>query len=207
MNREEKSRSHRRDRRPDRGSRGDLRGRLPRHQRSPGGRAAREAARGRRQLPHRQEPPDENRRREGRRGTARSELLEGPTALTFVRGDTALAAKAISTFNREHEVLTYKGGFMDATSLDEDTFKSIARLPGARRAQRPVRRRRRQPADRPGPRPRLDDPGPGIQLGQIADQGLVTGEAPRSPGRGVLSRRRPRRRLPKTRPRRGEARG
>ena len=58
-----------------------------------------------------------------------AELLEGPTALTFVRGDTAQAAKAISTFNKEHDVLTYKGGFMDATSLDEDSFKSIARCP------------------------------------------------------------------------------
>src|SRR5258707_15349638 len=58
-----------------------------------------------------------------------AELLQGPTALTFVRGDTAQAAKAISTFNKEHEVLTYKGGFMDTTSLDEEGFKSIARLP------------------------------------------------------------------------------
>jgi large subunit ribosomal protein L10 len=58
-----------------------------------------------------------------------SEFLEGPTALTFVRGDTAMAAKAISTFNREHEVLTFKGGFMDGLTLDEDKFKSIARLP------------------------------------------------------------------------------
>lgn len=59
-----------------------------------------------------------------------AELLKGPTALTFVQGDTAQAAKAITTFNKEHEVLTYKGGFMDATSLDEDAFKSIAKLPG-----------------------------------------------------------------------------
>jgi large subunit ribosomal protein L10 len=58
-----------------------------------------------------------------------AELLQGPTALTFVRGDTAQAAKAISTFNKEHEVLTYKGGFMNETSLDEGAFKSIARLP------------------------------------------------------------------------------
>jgi large subunit ribosomal protein L10 len=58
------------------------------------------------------------------------ELLQGPTALTFVRGDTAQAAKAITTFNKEHEVLTYKGGFMDTTSLDEAAFKSIAKLPG-----------------------------------------------------------------------------
>ncbi len=56
-------------------------------------------------------------------------LLEGPTALTFIRGDTALAAKAISTFNREHGILTFKGGFMDEFSLDEDRFSSIARLP------------------------------------------------------------------------------
>jgi len=59
-----------------------------------------------------------------------AELLQGPTALAFVRGDTAQAAKAISTFNKEHEVLTYKGGFMGETSLDVDGFKAIARLPG-----------------------------------------------------------------------------
>jgi large subunit ribosomal protein L10 len=58
-----------------------------------------------------------------------AELLEGPTALTFVRGDTAQAAKAISTFGREHGVLVFKGGFMEETSLDEEAFKSIARLP------------------------------------------------------------------------------
>jgi large subunit ribosomal protein L10 len=58
-----------------------------------------------------------------------TELLQGPTALAFVRGDTAMAAKAISGFNKEHDVLTFKGGFMDGTSLDEDQFKSIARLP------------------------------------------------------------------------------
>jgi large subunit ribosomal protein L10 len=57
------------------------------------------------------------------------ELLQGPTALAFVRGDTALAAKAISTFSREHEILAFKGGFMDGTSLDQDQFRSIARLP------------------------------------------------------------------------------
>ncbi len=58
-----------------------------------------------------------------------AEWLQGPTALTFVRGDTAQAAKTISTFNKEHEVLTFKGGFMDGLSLDDEKFKSIARLP------------------------------------------------------------------------------
>jgi len=59
-----------------------------------------------------------------------ADLLKGPTALTFVRGDTAQAAKALSTFNKEHDVLTFKGGFMEGLSLDDDRFKAIARLPG-----------------------------------------------------------------------------
>jgi large subunit ribosomal protein L10 len=58
-----------------------------------------------------------------------SGLLEGPTALAFVRGDTAMAAKTISTFNREHDVLSFKGGFMEGLSLDAERFRSIARLP------------------------------------------------------------------------------
>src|ERR1044072_3266554 len=58
------------------------------------------------------------------------ELLTGPIALTFVRGDTAQAAKAISTFNKEHELLAFKCGFMGERVLDEEKFKSIARLPG-----------------------------------------------------------------------------
>ena len=57
------------------------------------------------------------------------ELLQGPTALAFVRGDTAQAAKAITTFNKVHDVLTFKGGFMDGISLDGERFESIARLP------------------------------------------------------------------------------
>src|ERR1700742_2031888 len=58
-----------------------------------------------------------------------ADLLVGPTALTFVRGDTAAAAKAITTFNKEHDVLTYKGGLMGETVLADAAFKSIARLP------------------------------------------------------------------------------
>lgn len=112
-------------------------------------------------------------------GEARlAELLQGPTALTFVRGDTAQAAKAISTFNKEHEVLTYKGGFMDATSLDEDAFKSIARLPSrdvlngqfAGIVASPLTGLVR------GLGSMIQ--GLALQLGQIAEKGLVTGEAP-----------------------------
>jgi large subunit ribosomal protein L10 len=58
------------------------------------------------------------------------ELLEGPTALTFVNGDPVTAAKAISTFGRENDVLEFKGGFMEGAALDPEKFKTIARLPG-----------------------------------------------------------------------------
>jgi large subunit ribosomal protein L10 len=107
-----------------------------------------------------------------------TELLQGPTALTFVRGDTAQAAKAISTFNKEHEVLTYKGGFMEATTLDDVAFKSIAQLPTrdvlngqfAGVVASPLTGLVR------GLGSMIQ--GLALQLGQIAEKGLVTGESP-----------------------------
>jgi large subunit ribosomal protein L10 len=107
-----------------------------------------------------------------------AELLQGPTALTFVRGDTAQAAKAISTFNKEHEVLTYKGGFMEATSLDELAFKSIAKLPGREVLNGQLAGVVASPLT--GLVRGLGSmiQGLAIQLGQIAEKGLVSGEAP-----------------------------
>jgi hypothetical protein len=61
--------------------------------------------------------------------TGLNDVLEGPTALTFVKGDTAQAAKAITSFNKVHDVLTYKGGLMGETLLDEAQFTAIAKLP------------------------------------------------------------------------------
>jgi large subunit ribosomal protein L10 len=57
-------------------------------------------------------------------------LLEGPTALTFVRGDAALAAKALQTFGRENDLLEFKGGLLGEEPLDPEQIRSIARLPG-----------------------------------------------------------------------------
>jgi large subunit ribosomal protein L10 len=57
------------------------------------------------------------------------ELLEGPTALTYVKGDPVIAAKAVSTFARASNVLSYKGGVMDGSLLEPDRFEAIARLP------------------------------------------------------------------------------
>jgi large subunit ribosomal protein L10 len=106
-----------------------------------------------------------------------AELLSGPTALTFVRGDTAQAAKAITTFNKEHEVLTYRGGFMGATSLDETAFKSIAKLPGREVLNGQLAGVVASPLT--GLVRGLGSmiQGLALQLGQIAEKGLVSGEA------------------------------
>jgi large subunit ribosomal protein L10 len=114
-----------------------------------------------------------------RAGEARlAELLRGPTALAFVRGDTAQAAKAISTFNKEHNVLTFKGGFMDGIDLDEGRFTAIARLPSrdvlngqfAGVVASPLTGLVR------GLGSMIQ--GLAMQLGQIAEKGLISGEAP-----------------------------
>jgi large subunit ribosomal protein L10 len=107
-----------------------------------------------------------------------ADLLVGPTALTFVRGDTAAAAKAITTFNKQHAVLTFKGGLMGEVVLDEAGFTAIAKLPSrevligqfAGIVASPITGIVR------GLNALIQ--GLATQLGQIADKGLVTGEAP-----------------------------
>jgi large subunit ribosomal protein L10 len=56
-------------------------------------------------------------------------LLSGPTALTFVRGDAAMAAKAIADQARATQLLPFKGGLMDGDVLDADQIRAISRLP------------------------------------------------------------------------------
>jgi large subunit ribosomal protein L10 len=56
-------------------------------------------------------------------------LLQGPTALTFVRGDAAVAAKAIADYARLTQLLPFKGGLMDGTALDAEQIRAISRLP------------------------------------------------------------------------------
>jgi large subunit ribosomal protein L10 len=56
-------------------------------------------------------------------------LLSGPTALTFVRGDAALAAKAVADQARVTQLLPFKGGLMDGEVVDADQIRAISRLP------------------------------------------------------------------------------
>ncbi len=56
-------------------------------------------------------------------------LLQGPTALTFVRGDVATAAKAIADYGRATQLLPFKGGLLDGAELNVDQLRSLSRLP------------------------------------------------------------------------------
>jgi large subunit ribosomal protein L10 len=56
-------------------------------------------------------------------------MLTGPTALTFVSGDAAAAAKALNDAARALQLLEFKGGVLGTTVLTGDDVRSIARLP------------------------------------------------------------------------------
>src|SRR3954452_23465471 len=105
-------------------------------------------------------------------------LLEGPTALAFVRGDAAAAAKAIADYARATELLPFKGGLMNGEALDAEQIKAIARLPSrdvlygqlVGVIAHPISGLARMLNQLIG--------GLAIALGQIQEQGLVGGDAP-----------------------------
>jgi large subunit ribosomal protein L10 len=109
------------------------------------------------------------------------ELLEGPTAFTFVAaegGDVALAAKALSQFRREHEILDFKGGRMNGEPLTIEQLQALARLPARDVLDGQLVGVLASPVT--GLVRGLNQliAGLAMQLGQIAEQGLVGGEAP-----------------------------
>ena len=57
------------------------------------------------------------------------ELLQGPTALTFVRGDIATAAKTLADYGRATQLLPFKGGLMNGAALEVEQIRSLSRLP------------------------------------------------------------------------------
>jgi len=56
------------------------------------------------------------------------ELLTGPTAIAFVKGDPVEAAKGLRDFARAHPLLVIKGGVLDGKSLSADEIKQLADL-------------------------------------------------------------------------------
>lgn len=56
------------------------------------------------------------------------DLLAGPSAIAFVRGDAVDAAKAIRNFSKENPALVIKGGYMDGAALSAADINKIADL-------------------------------------------------------------------------------
>ena len=108
------------------------------------------------------------------------ELLEGPTTFTFIAegGDAAMAAKTLTQYRRQTDALAFKGGQMGGDILSIEQIESISRLPAREVLQgqfvgvlaSPITTLVRGLAGMIS--------GLASQLQQMADQGLVTGEAP-----------------------------
>jgi large subunit ribosomal protein L10 len=109
------------------------------------------------------------------------EVLEGPTAFTFVLadgGDVALAAKALAAFRREHDVVAFKGGVMNGDALTVDQLEALSKLPARDVLHGQLVGMIASPITGLVRGLNALISGLAIQLGQIRDQGLVGGDAP-----------------------------
>jgi large subunit ribosomal protein L10 len=109
-------------------------------------------------------------------------ILQGPTAMTFVRGDAAAAAKALRDFRRstQNTLLEFKGGWMDGQALSPEDVDAIAQLPSKEVLVGRLVGMIASPLS--GLVTALNNLPAGLarQLQQIADQGLLGGGAPAS---------------------------
>ncbi len=105
-------------------------------------------------------------------------VLEGPTALTFVRGDVALAAKALSDAARVTRLLEFKGGVMNGGVLSATDIQAIARLPSREVLYGQLVGTVASPLGGLVRTLNALISGLAIQLQAVADQGLVSGAAP-----------------------------
>jgi large subunit ribosomal protein L10 len=108
------------------------------------------------------------------------ELLEGPTAFTFVAadgGDVALAAKALAQFRRETDLLEFKGGVMGGEAITAEQIAALSRLPARDVLHGQLVAMVASPITGLVRTLNALIAGLAIQLGQIAEQGLVGGAA------------------------------
>jgi large subunit ribosomal protein L10 len=105
-------------------------------------------------------------------------FLEGPTALALVRGDAAVAAKALNDTARALNLLEFKGGVLGGNALSADDVRSIARLPSRDVLNAQLVGTIAAPISGLVRTLNALIAGLAIQLKSIADQGLVSGEAP-----------------------------
>jgi large subunit ribosomal protein L10 len=108
-------------------------------------------------------------------------MLVGPTALAFVKGDAAVAAKALNDTARQLNLLDFKGGVLNGSTLSADDVRSIARLPAREVLYAQLVGTVAAPLTGLARGLNALIGGLAIQLQAIADQGLVSGEAPVPP--------------------------
>lgn len=112
------------------------------------------------------------------------EILEGPTAFTFVAadgGDVALAAKALAQFRRETDLLEFKGGVMGGEVLSAEQLMALSRLPAREVLHGQLVGVIASPITGLVRGLNALIAGLAIQLQQIAEQGLVGGGAEEAP--------------------------
>jgi large subunit ribosomal protein L10 len=109
---------------------------------------------------------------------ALKEYLAGPSALVFVKGDAAVAAKALADFRRSSGLLAFKGGWMNGDALSAEQIDAIAKLPSREVLYGRLVGMVASPIT--GLASALGGLIGGLarQLQQMADQGLVGGDAP-----------------------------
>lgn len=105
-------------------------------------------------------------------------MLQGPTALTFISGDATLAAKALNDAARALGTLEFKGGVMNGATLSADEIRSLARLPSRDVMYAQLVGTIASPLSGLVRTLNALISGLAIQLQQVAEQGLVSGEAP-----------------------------
>jgi len=105
-------------------------------------------------------------------------LLAGPSAFAFVRGDAALAAKALADFARTSDAMSFKGGVLGGSSLSPEQIAAIAKLPAREVLYGMLVGTVAAPISGLVRGLNALIAGLAIQLRQIADQGLVSGAAP-----------------------------
>jgi large subunit ribosomal protein L10 len=55
-------------------------------------------------------------------------LLEGPSAIAFIKGDPVVAAKGLRDFAKAHPLLVIKGGVLEGKALGSDEINKLADL-------------------------------------------------------------------------------
>ena len=56
------------------------------------------------------------------------DLLVGPTAIAFIKGEAVDAAKVMKKFNKDHDAFVIKGGYMDVNAIDAAQVDAIAEM-------------------------------------------------------------------------------